>query len=209
MNSRRVESRTGAVAWAMWQHSVSCPRSSNRTCRFPASGFPTSFIVRHTEKSSGRKRPLRGGFSPSPYGTAFSEGSGSRSVLPGSSPITFTSPSSKAHQKSGALPSAGITRLQRSYDPVRLPPMPPPSSDVEAATLAPNGSSPITRITLPTCRAHYPGGPRGALPIPDSCTAATTPGRCDGLFDDLVGQQQEQLLIREMSAVPILAGLHR
>src|ERR1700757_4331968 len=59
---RTVESRTGAVAWAMWQHSVSCPRSSNRTCRFPASGFPTSFIVRHTEKSSGRKRPLRGGF---------------------------------------------------------------------------------------------------------------------------------------------------
>jgi hypothetical protein len=90
MNSRRVESRTGAVAWAMWQHSVSCPRSSNRTCRFPASGFPTSFIVRHTEKSSGRKRPLRGGFSPLPYGTAFSEGSGSRSVLQGSSPITFT-----------------------------------------------------------------------------------------------------------------------
>ena len=48
MNSRRVESRTGAVAWAMWQHSVSRPRSSNRTCRFPASGFPTSFIVRPT-----------------------------------------------------------------------------------------------------------------------------------------------------------------
>src|SRR3989442_8979989 len=77
MNARRVESRTGAVAWAIWQHSVSCPRSSNRTCRFPASGFPTSFIVRHTEKSSGRKRPLRGDFSPSPYDTAFSEGSGS------------------------------------------------------------------------------------------------------------------------------------
>jgi hypothetical protein len=69
------------VAWAIWQHSVSCPRSSNRTCRFPASGFPTSFIVRHTEKSSGRKRPLRGGFSPSPYDTAFSEGSGSFPVL--------------------------------------------------------------------------------------------------------------------------------
>ena len=64
MNARRVESRTGAVAWAIWQHSVSCPRSSNRTCRFPASGFPTSFIVRHTEKSSGRKRPLRGGCPP-------------------------------------------------------------------------------------------------------------------------------------------------
>jgi hypothetical protein len=41
--------------------------------------------------------------------------------------------------------------------------MPPPCSDVEAATLAPNGSPPITRITLPTCRAHYPGGSSGCL----------------------------------------------
>jgi hypothetical protein len=39
--------------------------------------------------------------------------------------------------------------------------MPPPESDVEAATLAPNGSPPITRTTFPTCRAHYPGGPSG------------------------------------------------
>src|SRR5262249_58692946 len=42
-------------------------------------------------------------------------------------------------------------------------PCPPPANaaaccDVEAATLASNGSPPITRITLPTCRAHYPGG---------------------------------------------------
>ena len=31
--------------------------------------------------------------------------------------------------------------------------------DVEAATLAVDGSPPITRTTFPTCRAHYPGGP--------------------------------------------------
>ena len=43
-----VESRTGAVAWAMRQRSVSRPRSSNRTCGFPASGFPTGFTSRHT-----------------------------------------------------------------------------------------------------------------------------------------------------------------
>ena len=30
--------------------------------------------------------------------------------------------------------------------------------DVEAATLALDGSPPITRTTFPTCRAHYPGG---------------------------------------------------
>ena len=59
------------------------------------------------------------------------------------------------------LCSAGITRHQRSYDPVRLPPGPSPESDVEAATLIPNGPPPITQTTLPTCRAHYPGGSNG------------------------------------------------
>jgi hypothetical protein len=43
-----VESRMGAVAWAMRQRSVSHPRSSNRTCGTTASGFPTGFTARHT-----------------------------------------------------------------------------------------------------------------------------------------------------------------
>ena len=43
-----VKSRKGAVAWAVRQRPVSLPRSSNRTCGFPASGFPTGFIVRPT-----------------------------------------------------------------------------------------------------------------------------------------------------------------
>ena len=59
------------------------------------------------------------------------------------------------------LPSAGVIRLQRSYDPVRLPPMPAACCDVEAATLTTNGSPPITRTTFLTCRAHYPGGSNG------------------------------------------------
>src|SRR3981189_3858116 len=33
--------------------------------------------------------------------------------------------------------------------------------DVEAATLAHDGSPPITRTPFPTCRAHYPGGSSG------------------------------------------------
>src|ERR1700730_5344026 len=45
-----VESRMGAVAWAMRQRSVFHPRSSNRTCGFPASGSPTGFTVRHTKQ---------------------------------------------------------------------------------------------------------------------------------------------------------------
>jgi hypothetical protein len=37
----------GAVAWAFGYRLVSHPRSSNRTCRFPASGFPAGFTARH------------------------------------------------------------------------------------------------------------------------------------------------------------------
>jgi len=33
--------------------------------------------------------------------------------------------------------------------------------NVEAATLASDGSPPITRTTFPTCRAYYPGGSSG------------------------------------------------
>src|SRR5262249_60336528 len=55
---------------------------------------------------------------------------------------------------------------RHSPAPTVAPPSPPPANaaaccDVEAATLASNGSPPITRITLPTCRAHYPGGSSG------------------------------------------------
>jgi len=69
------------------------------------------------------------------------------------------------------LCSAGITRHQRSYDPVRFPSGPPPGNDVEAATFARNGPPPITRITFPTCRAHYPGGSNGCSCrfLPRSC----------------------------------------
>jgi transposase-like protein len=42
-----VESRKGAVAVRRLANgSVSLPRSSNRTCGFPASGFPTGFIAK-------------------------------------------------------------------------------------------------------------------------------------------------------------------
>src|SRR5215207_3558760 len=58
------------------------------------------------------------------------------------------------------LPSAGITRPQRYHDPVRLPSRAAATCDVEDATSAPDGYPPITRNTLPTCRAHYPGGPK-------------------------------------------------
>jgi hypothetical protein len=60
-----VESRMGAVAWAMRQRSVSHPRSSNRTCGFPAYGSPTGFIVRHTARAT--KVGVRGAAPPVPH----------------------------------------------------------------------------------------------------------------------------------------------
>ena len=92
-------------------------------------------------------------------------------VLRGSSPITFTSPSSKAHQKSGPFPQPALPGFDGHTTPSdsrhgrRL-------RDVEAATLALDGSPPITRTTFPTCRAHYPGGSRGCACrlLPHACS---------------------------------------
>ena len=44
--------------------------------------------------------------------------------------------------------------------------------NVEDATLATDGSPPITRTTFPTCRAHYPGGSSGCACrlLPRSCS---------------------------------------
>jgi hypothetical protein len=64
-----------------------------------------------------------------------------------------------------ALPSAGITWPQRSYGPLRLPGWPSSFDDVEGATFAIPGSPPITQITFPACRAHYPGGPNRCLSV--------------------------------------------
>ncbi len=90
--------------------------------------------------------------------------------LPGSSPITRSSPSSSALQKSGSFPPPelpgfiGTTSLSDSRSGRRL-----------EATLRPLPSpqrvSPVARITFPACRAHYPGGP-------DRCSRRLLPHPC-------------------------------
>src|SRR5918911_2792785 len=47
----RVEDGRGGLG--LWHRSVSRPRSSNRTCGFPASGFPTGFTSRLTAARQG------------------------------------------------------------------------------------------------------------------------------------------------------------
>jgi len=81
-------------------------------------------------------------------------------VFAGSSPITTTSPSSKAHQKSGPFPQPALPGFNGHTTP---------SDSRHGRRLARrrgryprlDGSPPITRTTFPTCRAHYPGGSRG------------------------------------------------
>jgi hypothetical protein len=80
-------------------------------------------------------------------------------VLDRLSPSHQPSPSSTDAPEVRDLPSTGITRLQRYYVPVRLPPGPPPSATLKPRP--PTGRvSPVTRFTFPACRAHYPGGSR-------------------------------------------------
>ena len=69
------------------------------------------------------------------------------------------------------LSSAGVTRLRRSYDPVRLPRGPAPYRAVEAATPVRHGSPPITRPTFSNMPCPLPrwtgtGASVGCFPAP-------------------------------------------
>ncbi len=125
------------------------------------------FVVAALAAGAGRKASMRPfgpapclQAPPSPYDTAFSEGSGSISVLSGSSPIT-----SPLHLRKRTRSQGPLLR-QRYPASTLLRPCPTPvlaaaCRDVEAATLHHNGSPPIARTTFPTCRAYYPGGSSG------------------------------------------------
>ncbi len=79
------------MAWAVRHHSVSPPRSSNRTCGFPASGSPTGFTARPTADGQVRlvaRDDTVARQQPSPCGRAPSEAFRSRLMFVGRSPIT-------------------------------------------------------------------------------------------------------------------------
>ena len=134
-------------------------RSSNRTCGFPASGFPTGFVagIRRVVDTS----VIHISAPPWHRDTARSESSWSHAVLYRLSPIHRPSPSSTSTPEVRVLPSTGVTRLQQYYNPVRLPPVPSPISAVEAATLTHGGSPPLPaspfRRAVPTTPADQDG----------------------------------------------------
>src|SRR5471030_337576 len=65
--------------------------------------------------------------------------------------------SSKAYQKSGPFPPPALPGLNGTAAPSDSRPGRHPEDAVDGATAARTGPPPITRNTLPTCRAHYPG----------------------------------------------------
>ena len=132
---RRVEDGRGSLG-LVGQRSVSRPRSSNRTCGFPASGFPTGFTSRHTAARCVRcvllkqramaSAPNNTDRRPSsPRGQASSEASGYSWVFQAHRPSPILG-SVQSAPEARALSSAGVTRPPRSYGPLRLPSDPPP-----------------------------------------------------------------------------------
>ena len=82
----------------------------------------------------------------------------SLAMLPGITPIIgprFLHP----HPEVRVLPSPGITRLLRYYDPLPVPVEPPSLPRALKVVSTRAGVPPIAQTTLPACRAHYPGGP--------------------------------------------------
>ena len=128
-------------------HSVSSPRSSNRTCGFPASGFPTGFTSKHTtvgqdgpdvvgSHRTPRTRPYRGNawcLATTPCGRFRLR---LDVELPPMAPELLGCCQDHRHspllaiiksaQEVRALCSAGITRPHSSYGPVRRPRGPSP-----------------------------------------------------------------------------------
>src|SRR3954449_12774787 len=165
-----VESRTGAVAWALcgnapfpvpahqtgradFPHPAFRLVSARGTRRDPEFGVCCRSSGRwQTRPSSTDRRP------PSPQVKASSEASGCSGVFQAHRPSPILG-SVQSAPEVRALSSASMTRPPRSYGPLRLPSDPPPVRRW-AASPRRDGSPPMTRITLPACRAPYPGGSR-------------------------------------------------
>ena len=81
------------------------------------------------------------------------------------------------------LPSTGITRLHRYYEPLRHPKAPRPSLAGVRLILSDHASGlPVLRaLPLYTCRRHYPGAATGcflcSLPQPYQSSPVWQPGR--------------------------------
>ena len=131
--------------------SVSTSRSSNRTCGFPASGSPTAVAFRRTPPTLSRRLHLKAKLVPGSPGFSL-EGIGLRH-----SPDLCSLPKRVRSQ---------APFLRRHYPASRvLRACPPPHTARPGPRGLPVGEPPpplglpvLRRISLYTCRRHYPGG---------------------------------------------------
>ena len=153
-----------------WHRAVSPPRSSNRTCGFPASGFPTGFTVRPTTSHPLHAVYAQWARTSSPRDTAHSDRSGRLSVCRpkanhSSIPVVTSAPEVRV------LSSAGVTRLHRSYDPVRLPLTSPSKT---ASRSLPSCQTGLPRLPASPFRRAVPTTPADR----DGCACRLLPHPC-------------------------------
>ena len=151
--------------------SVSTLRSSNRTCRFPASGSRT----RHHAFSR---------VTPPAVSERFSELLGC--------PISRSLTTSCVGPELRPLPSPGITRLQRYYWPLRHPNA-PGLSLTGVRLIIPDhavGLPVLRALSLWACRRQYPGAaagrnPRSSHPAVSAFPDSTIVSACTSTFSGL------------------------
>src|SRR5712691_9832060 len=169
----RVEE--GRVTGTYWQPVVSLPRSSNWTCPFRTSSFPTGFTAAPT-----RAVHTTWCRATAPRNSRFAlrhSGIERSSVLRGvvdSSSITALFPLSPAHQKQGSFPPPVLPSIHGTVTLSDFRTGHPPIEDVGGATSTGAGSPPITQTTFLTCRAQYPGGPNRCVSV-SSLSARPSP----------------------------------
>src|SRR5580692_4552334 len=162
--ARRVEE--GRLAGTYRQPTVSLPRSSNWTCPFRTSSFPTGFTAAPTRAFHTTKRRA-----PAPRMIRFALRHSRierytllRGVLDSSS-ITARFPLSPAHQKQGSFPPPALPDIHGHTTLSDFQTGHHPIDDVGGATSTSAGSPPITQIIFLACRAQYPGGPNRCLSV--------------------------------------------
>src|SRR5216683_4166164 len=171
--ARRVEE--GRWTGTYWQPVVSLPRSSNWTCSFRTSSFPTGFTAAPT-----RAVHTTWCRATAPRISRFAlrhSGIERSSVLRGvvdSSSITALFPLSPAHQKQGSFPPPVLPSIHGTVTLSDFRTGHPPIEDVGGATSTSAGSPPITQTTFLTCRAQYPGGPNRCVSV-SSLSARPSP----------------------------------
>src|SRR3954468_16485444 len=160
MNGRVEDGRGGDAPFPF-------PAHQTGRADFPHPAF--RLVSSRAYGGGGTRASIRGPASPWLRDTASSEGS---DPFSGVSRLIANHPGLAIFESAPevrVLPSPGVTRVQRYYDPVRSPSVPPPVSVVEAATLAQDGSPPLPaspfRRAVPTTPADRTGARVDCFPI--------------------------------------------